>query len=268
MSFYVGLLKEINSCRQNPSLYADKILALKPYFKDKIFKPPGSKVGIGTQEGFEAFEEAAKVLKSSKPVGELIPSKALNKIAGEYLETVSHVEPENIDQIDVNLIIKKYGSFTGVFNNAIDFGSTTPELVLISLIVSDGDSTRYNREFIINPESKKVGLANGNHDSFGTLTVVVTCEDFINTIDKDDTEDYGGLLAAGSSNENNEAKNVDPNAVSSSKEDEFKVDDPNIAYCSRRERIVIDSGVKKKKTIIFKKFKDGKVKKEVFYRIL
>ena len=36
----------------------------------------------------------------------------------------------------------------------------------------------------INPESKKVGLANGNHDSFGTLTVVVTCEDFINTIEE------------------------------------------------------------------------------------
>lgn len=253
MSFYYDLFKEMNDVRKNPSGYADKILGYKSYFKDKVMYIPNSKTGISTEEGFPAFEEAAKVLKTLKPVGELLPSKALGRVANDYLEIIGHCDPEKINDIELDPIIKKYGSFSGTFTNAIDFGSSTPELVVISLLVSDGDPSRQNREFLTNPELKKVGTATGKHDSYGTLTIVVSCTDFKNTYDKDDNELYSGSEIVQPPEKNDE---------------EFKIDDPNVVSFSKRERIIIDNGRKKKKIILIKKYKDGLTKKEVRHVLL
>ena len=250
MSFYYELFKEINLARRDPAAFGDKILSYKPYFKGNVMKLPGQKSGTITQEGFKAFEETASYLKSLSPVEELSPSKALGRIANDYFEKISHCDPEKIDEIDINAIINKYGTYYGTFENGMDFGSSTPELVVISLLVSDGDETRSNREFVLNPEIKKVGVASGKHDTYGYLTIIVSCTNFKNTFDKDDTETYGGLM---------------DNYNSTKDDDEFKIDDPNVTSCSKRERIVIDSGKRKKKITLVKKYKDGKIKKEVKY---
>ena len=155
MSFNYDLLKEINNVRKNPSSYANKILGYKSYFKGDIIKIPGNKGGIQTEEGFPAYEEAAKYLKSIKPVGELTASKALGRIANDYSEICAHLEPDKICEIDLDSIIKKYGSFSGTFDNILDFGNSTPELIVISLLVNDGDPSRTNREILLNPKKKK-----------------------------------------------------------------------------------------------------------------
>ena len=254
MSFEYELFKEMNNVRKNPNSYADKILGYKSYFKGNVMYIPGNKTGISTEEGFPAFEEAAKFLKSAQPVGELKPSKALGRVANDYLEIIGHCDPEKINDIELDPIIKKYGSFSGTFNNAMDFGSSTPELVVISLIVSDGDSTRSNREFLTNSELKKVGTATGKHDSYGTLTIIVSCTDFKNTYDKDDNELYSLSEA--------------PTNTAEKTEEENRIDDPNVVKFTKRERIVIDNGRKKKKIILYKKYKDGSVKKEVKFELL
>ena len=253
MSFYYDLFKEMNSVRKNPSGYADKILSYKSYFKDKVMHIPGSKKGISTEEGFSAFEEAAQFLKSSKPVEELSPSKALGRVANDYLELSSHCSPEKINEIDLDSIINKYGSFSGTFHNAMDFGSSTPELVVISLLVSDGDPTRANREFLTNPELKKIGTATGKHDTYGTVTIIVSCTDFKNTYDKEDNELYSGSEVANTTEKTDE---------------EYKIDDPNVVSFSKRERFVIDNGKLKKKITLTKKYKDGVIKKEVKHILL
>lgn len=259
MSFYSELLKKINTLRKDPSSYVEKILSFKNCFKGKVMSPPGAKSKIVTTEGFSAFEEAANVLKSTKPVGELKPSKALGRIANDYLEVVKQIDPEKIDDIDVFSMVSKYGNCPGLFSNAIDFGSETPELVLINLLVSDGDSTRFNRRFIINPDLKKIGMATGKHDTYDVLTVLFACSEFTNTFDKDDNENYDVL-------EDNSQKESETLLVNSKKEtEEIKTDEPNVIIISKRERIVIDSGIKKRKTIIFKRYKNGKTKKEVKY---
>ena len=193
-SFYYGLIKEINSVRTNPSAYADKLLAYKNYFQGTVLKLPGSKAGIGTEEGYPPYEEAAKFLKSMKPVGEMTPSKGLGRIANEYLDKIKDLDPEEIGKIDIDSIIKKYGSFSGSFSNISDFGNNTPEFCLIGLLVSDGDETRSNRDFILDEKLKKVGISREKHAIYEFLTIIVSCTEFNNTFDKDDNEDYGGLL--------------------------------------------------------------------------
>ena len=268
MSFYYGLVKEINKVRTNPSAFADKLLGFKNNFKGTLFRYPGSTTSLQTNEGFKAYEEAAQALKSLKPVEEMIPSKALGKIANDYLEKIKLCDPNDIGDIDIDLLIKKYGSFSGEFNTAMDFGSETPELVVISLIVSDGDETRANRDFLLNPELKKVGISSGKHPTYGTSTIIVSCTKFKNTIDKDDNEDFGGLIKEEPKKSTPVSSKSQKVSVSKKEDQDLVINDPNVVSCEKRERLVIERGKKKKKIILMKKYKDGHTKKEVKYIIL
>ena len=193
MQYYQNLLKEINQLRKNPPSFADRLLGYKRYFKDeRVIKLPGEKAFIETEEGFAAYQEAAQFLNKTSPVCEMTASKGLMKIAKDYLEKCKDCDPDRIGDIELNPIIKRYGSFKHEFHNAMDFGSTTPELVLVNLLVSDGDPSRANRDILLDPYLKKIGLALGKHKEYGPLTILVACTEFINNSDKNDNEDFGG----------------------------------------------------------------------------
>ena len=264
-SFYYGLIKEINSVRTNPVAYADKLLEYKKYFKGLVLKLPGAKAGIKTEEGFPPYEEAAKFLKSMKPVEEMSPSKGLGRIANDYLEKIKELVPEQIGEIDIDLIIKKYGSFSGSFSNISDFGNNTPEFCLIGLLVSDGDESRSNRDFILDKNLKKVGIAREKHAVYEYLTIIISCTEFKNTFDKDDNEDYDGLMTKSDKTSSNLEKKNEKENISSNEKVEYVINDPDVVSYETRERLVIERGKRKKKVIFFKKYKDGKIRKEVKY---
>ena len=113
MSFNVkDLYKELNELRRNPALYSEKVAKSKQYFKDKNWFFPGSKAGIQTFEGPEAYDEAINFLKNASPVEELVPSKGLINIANDMLQLFQK-NPD--DRTDINSIIDKYGSYGGSF---------------------------------------------------------------------------------------------------------------------------------------------------------
>ena len=111
----------------------------------------------------------------------------------DYLEKCKDCDPEEIGNIEISPIIEKYGSFKYEFHNAMDFGSDTPELVVVNLVVSDGDPSRANRDLLLNPENHKIGIATGTHAEYGNLTIILSCTEFKNIVDTDDNEDFGGL---------------------------------------------------------------------------
>lgn len=252
MSFLQKVLDEINFVRKNPSAFADKLLTFKNYFKGKIIKFPGQKVGNQTEEGFPAYEEAAKYLKTLKPTEEMIASKGLCKIAQDFLDANSDKSIEAIDEKGLETFIQKYGDYTGTFNNAFDFGSELPELVAVNLIVSDGDPSRGNRELLLDPELKKIGIATKKHDEYGKLTYIVSCTDFNNKVDKTDAEDFSGTEP--------DSQQSTAGAPSTTND---QINESDVISCKRRERIIIEHGKKKRKIIVWKKFKNGKNKKEV-----
>lgn len=178
------LLEETNLVRKDPKSFADKLLGCKKYFTGNILRYPGVSP-VETSEGFSAFEEAANFLKKMNPLPELILSKGLTKIAKDFAEEISHTEPEKIGDIDLKSIIKKYGSYSGNCTSAMDFGNSTPETTIINLFVSDGDETRGNRDFLIDKNLLKIGICSGKHDTYGYLTVIVSCEKFENYIESD-----------------------------------------------------------------------------------
>ena len=262
MEFCKNLFDELNLVRKNPKKYADKLFEYKKYFKGKDLKLPNTDTIIETVEGFTAFEEAYKFLKSIKPLPELIASKGLGRIANDFLKQISHCEPERIDDIDLSSIIKKYGSYTGNFSNALDFGSSTPELVAINLLVSDGDPSRDNRKFLISPDLIKIGIASGKHDNYESITIIVSCTEFNNTVDTDDNENYSNIIKGDTKPNapvNQEGENEPEDDI------EEIINDPNILSWEKKERFCSERGKRKLKIIYQLKYKDGKTKKEVRY---
>ena len=247
--FNEELIKEINLLRKNPKEYANKISKYLKYFNEKIFCYPGNNIQIQTEEGVEAFKEAIDFLNEQKEKDPLIPSKGLFKIADEYLSRYLKPNTEELSDEDMEKIINKYGKYYGYFFRAIDFGGETPEMVVIDLIVSDGDSLRKQRESLLNNEIIKIGIANRKHEIYGHCSSIITCTEFENTLDKNDEE----ILIK-----------------KEEKKEEIKIIRKPLAVTSidKSEKIIVEDGDKKKETKITKVMEDGSkqiaIIKEIF----
>ena len=186
MSFAEQLVNEINEFRTNPKKYSKKVEKYIGYFKGKTLIIPGTNVGMKTQEGAEAFKEAVDFLSKLEPLEPLEPSKGCSRICKEFLEEVQKVDPNEIDNINYDGIIEKYGTFAGNVNRELDFGNETPEQIVMSIITSDGDATRSHRDNLLSTNLKKIGIANGTHNIYRFCTVIIFCTKFINKVDEDD----------------------------------------------------------------------------------
>ena len=292
MEFYKKLIDEINKVRKDPNAFAEKLLGYKQYFEGNFLVLPGSDAKVETQEGFKAYEEAANILKSTAPLPELSPSKGLGKIAADFFEKIKETDPDNIGDIDLNSLITKYGSFSGVFENIIEFGNNSPELIVTNCIVCDGNPDRENRNILLSKDLLKVGMAFGAHETYGYCTIIISCTEFKNVDNSDDLEVYGEpatatTAAAGGDNATAKPpeapaaqqppqppKDAGSNAVNDAlakkyeETDDFVCNDPDVISWERRERLCIERGKRKRKIIYFKKYKNGKVKKEVKYIVL
>ena len=271
MSFLRQLVEEINLARTNPAAYASKVQEYIPHFQDKILKMPDQRVAIKTQEGAAAYEECVNFLRSAEPTEAHVPSRGLTRIAN------------------------------------MEFGGSTPEQVVINLLVSDGDKSRSQRDALLNPILKRVGVAQGKHDIYRTVTIIVSCTVFQNNVDSDDTENYDGtdLPPAGPKvvpqpepvqqpipaqtmapprQEYASPPQPEPIPVQSqpglvmlndkiveqqpAQENPVEGGDDNIVNVDRSERIVNDGGKKKKKITLTKHYKDGHTEKEVKFEPL
>jgi len=62
------IFAEQNKVRANPKIYVDKLKAMLPSFKEKVYKAPGY-VPVTTTEGKSAVEAAIKYLESATVAG-------------------------------------------------------------------------------------------------------------------------------------------------------------------------------------------------------
>ena len=187
MSIEKDIIKEINEYRTNPKLYAEKLVKNKAYFREgtNIWKHPNAKAGLKTEEGPAAYDEAIEYLRNkAEAAEELVPSKGLNKIAIDFLTEYQKNADANVE---IDPIIGKHGNYEGHFRRLIQFGSDSAELVIVNLIVSDGDKSRSYRDALLSKDLKRVGVAHGTHDVYRFCSVIAACTKFENTFDPDDT---------------------------------------------------------------------------------
>jgi hypothetical protein len=188
MSFEKDFVDEVNQLRKDPKGFADKIEKNKQYFKDKVWMNPETKVGLKTQEGAAAYDDAIEYLRTkAKPAEPFTPSKALFKIAGDFLAEYQ----KDVDaKIEIDTVANKYGNFEGSFRRLMQFGPGNPEQTLINTIVSDGDTARKEREVLLSDDLKFIGVAHGTHDIYKGATIITLCTKFNNTVDADDNQTF------------------------------------------------------------------------------
>ena len=268
--FSYEVVNELNRLRSSPNSFSEDIEKIKGFFKGKVLQIPNSHMGIMTKEGVSAYNEASEFLKNQLSVSKLVPNKALNLIAKEYLTEISNQPLENIDSIDIEAIINKYGKFTGTFSRAIDFGGNEPNLVVINLIVSDGDSSRSQRISLFDTNLKLVGVASGNHKNFKRFTVILTCTEFYANDPKNNQVDdlYENNEPLNENNNNNFKNNNIINNNNSNNNNTNDDDDdfdlpPGVKSVDKSEKIVIENGKKKKVVKIVKHMEDGSTETEI-----
>ena len=278
--FNEDLIMEINLLRTNPKKYAKTISKYMNYFKGKLLCLPESNAGIQTEEGVEAFKEAVDFLNKQPKIEPLKPSKGLCRIAEDFISIYQKPESGDLANKDMEEIINKYGSFAGSFSRAMDFGGETPEMAIINLVVSDGDPSRGQRESLLSTEIKRIGVANGKHDTYRHCSAIITCTEFENTFDKDDNglltevkptnikknenikEDYRSNKDLRENNYDKKNELKDKKDKKQDKDNKNQSDGkeelpPGVASINKTEKIIVEDGEKKKVIKIIKVMEDG-----------
>ena len=258
---------ELNEVRTSPDAYISKILQYTKYFKGNVLHLPGSNVGIRTEEGAAAYQEAADFLSTRKSINALKLNYSLCMIAEEFLVEVQKTDINDVSKIDLESIIAKYGSFTGSFSRAIDFGGTTPELVISNLLVGDGDPNRGQRGSMFNQNLNLIGVASGSHSQFTMCTVILTCTNFTSIDPQNDNVVFEEKKIV-MSNQPTMLKSKAPGGIRNQGNQGFNSGgDPDIPEGVKKvvktENEIVEGGKRKKVIKTVKYMEDGSMQTEI-----
>ena len=177
--FAQKVVEEVNKIRLNPKTYSNKIRGYLSCFQGNVLRIP-KQPGLMTQEGPTAYREAADFLLSLPKLQPLSIDNGLTSVAQEMATELSHYEEfEQMNEIDRDSIIEKYGHDEGQFGESTDFGSMTPEMVVINLLVDDGDKNRSNRKMLFKETYRKIGCGCAPHSTYKSVTVIMFATNFI-----------------------------------------------------------------------------------------
>ena len=177
--FAQKVIEEVNKIRLNPKTYSNKIRGYLSCFQGNILRIP-KQPGLMTTEGPTAYREAAEFLLSLPKLQPLNPDLSLTSAAQEMATELSHYQEfEQMDSIDRESIIKKYGHYEGQFGESTDFGSLSPEMVVVNLLVDDGNKSRSNRKMLFKETYRKIGCGCVPHNNYKSVTVIMYASNFI-----------------------------------------------------------------------------------------
>ncbi len=177
--FAQKVVDEVNKIRLNPKTYSNKIRGYLSCFQGNVLRIP-KQPGLMTKEGPAAYREAADFLLSLPKLQPLTLDPALNSAAQEMASELSHFEEfEQMNSINREAILEKYGQYEGQFGESTDFGSLSPEMVVVNLLVDDGDKSRADRKMLFKENYRKIGCGNAPHSTYQSVTVIMYATNFI-----------------------------------------------------------------------------------------
>ena len=168
------VISELNLARSKPKVYADFLTAYSGQFTGKELHEPGKPILL-TKEGKGAVNEAIKFLKNQKPLGLLTPSKGMSRGAGDMVkmqEVTTQVGHQGVDGSTVAERISRYGTWSGLCSENIDYGNNVARRIVMALIIDDGVASRGHRKSIFEPAFKRVGVSSGGHKTYGYMCVI------------------------------------------------------------------------------------------------
>lgn len=168
------VLREINLCRSNPSLYAEHVASLLKYFKgNEIHKP--NQIPYLTTEGPSAVQECVKRLRSLSALNSIELSEGMSKAAQDHCDDIGphgatgHV---GMDGSDLESRLAKYGEWDITIGENIDFGNNNGRDIVIALLIDDAVPSRGHRENILKSEYKVAGIGYGTHTEYNHMCTI------------------------------------------------------------------------------------------------
>ena len=173
------VLAELNLCRSNPSKYSEKVAATLKFYDGNAMTKPGA-IPIETEEGPSNVQGCINQLKATKPLPALKWSQILAKAAQEHVNDVGpkgamgHVGTDGSDPGDR---IERFGQWQGSIGENIDYGDTTPEDIVVNLLIDDGVKDRGHRTNILKSDHVLAGVSFGEHSDLNFICVIVFAQD-------------------------------------------------------------------------------------------
>ena len=176
--FNEDVIKEINTARENPQQYINKLEEIKKSLPSKSEKYLYiDNIPFIYQNLYSSIENAITFLRSQKKLNKLIENKQLSLCCQELKENLI------INNCDKNIDTKfeercnKYGKAFGENYEIISYNLFDPEFIVINLILGDNDSTKFGRKILFNPDIKYIGL-DSHFDNINIFCIINFCEDF------------------------------------------------------------------------------------------
>ena len=169
-----GIIAEMNRARTNPNAYSAKLVELKQYFDGKTIRRPGE-IGIITQEGVSAVNEAIDFLRSARPVSALSASRGMSLGARDHVSdqgpkgALGHTGSDGSQPWDR---VNRYGEWQISVGENISYGPNTAERVVMQLIIDDGVADRGHRTNIFKPDFAVTGVACGDHTKYRIMCAI------------------------------------------------------------------------------------------------
>jgi len=183
----LSVIEHVNRLRTKPQEAAALLRKrMRDAFDGKVFTPPWLKGGksVTTKEGAKALEDLCERLERTPPLNALEHLPALQGAAmrlGE--ELAAGKERKSCSAIEDRL--KTVGTWSGVAGEAVMYGVRLPEAIVTMMMLCDGDATRKNRSFVLNPDvkfacfastevevKKRTALSGGVHGPIGVLSLL------------------------------------------------------------------------------------------------
>jgi uncharacterized protein YkwD len=165
-----AIIREINTARQNPALYAAFVEETRRNYSGKVRLMPGN-VRLCTREGVRAVDEAIRFLRSARPLPGLVLSPGLCAAALDHCreQAGGGVGHRGSDGSGPGDRIAHYGIISQAWAENIAYGQHSARAIVMALIVDDGVRGRGHRRNIFNSNYTVVGAAYGPHARYGSV---------------------------------------------------------------------------------------------------
>jgi uncharacterized protein YkwD len=166
---------EINMVRTDPAEYARSFLVpLRSYYRNSLLQYPGE-IAILTNEGIRALDECIKELQVIKPLSSLSPKKGLTLAARDHARDQAITGATGHTGSDKSTLadrLNRYGKWDISAGENIDYGNGDARRIMTSLLIDDGETSRWHRINLLNGSFKFVGVSVGPHNLYRHMCVM------------------------------------------------------------------------------------------------